>query len=156
MGPRRGWVAMAVLGGVAAASVAAAQEQPQNPGVVGVRQNTMRANAAHMGAIKQIISEYPQALPLVADNAMAIAAIAEHTPELFPDGSDKDGSKATAAVWKDQAGFEKAAKNAHQLALKLGEAAKGGDPQATLVAFGELGKNGCGGCHQTYRQKQQQ
>lgn len=156
MGARRGWMAIAVLGGLAGGTAATAQDQPQNPGVVGVRQNAMRASAAHMGVVKKIVSEYPQLLPLVEDQAMALASLAEHTPELFPDGSDKDGTKATAAVWSDKAGLKQAAQRSHDLSVKLGEAAKGGDAQATLVAFAELGKNGCGGCHQTFRQKQQQ
>lgn len=157
MNLRRNLVAAAVLGGVVAGAVAAAaQDQPQNPGVVGVRQNAMRASAAHMGTIKKVVSEYPQLLPVVEDHAAALAAIAEHTPEMFPAGSEGDGSKATPAVWNDKAGFEQASQRAHDLAAKLGEAAKGGDAKATLAAFAELGKNGCGGCHQTYRQKQQQ
>jgi cytochrome c556 len=156
MNPKRGLTALAVLGVMAAGAAAVAQEQAQNPGVVGVRQNAMRASAAHMGAVKKIVSEYPQLLPQVEDHAVALASLAEHTPELFPEGSDKDGSKALPAAWSDKAGLEKSARDAQQLAQKLGEAAKGGDARATLVAFGELGKNGCGGCHQTYRQKQQQ
>lgn len=156
MNLKRGLTAFTVLGVMIAGAAVMAQEQPQNPGVVGVRQNAMRASAAHMGTVKKIVSEYPQALPQVADHAMALASLAEHTPELFPEGSEKDGSKALPAAWSDKAGLEKSAKTAQQLAMKLGEAAKGGDAQATLAAFGELGKNGCGGCHQTYRQKQQQ
>lgn len=153
---KRGLTTLAVLGVMAAGAAAVAQEQPQNPGVVGVRQNAMRASAAHMGTVKKIVSEYPQGLAQVEDHAMALASLAEHTPELFPEGSDKDGSKALPAAWSDKAGLEKAAQTSQQLALKLGEAAKSGDAQATLAAFGEMGKNGCGGCHQTYRQKQQQ
>lgn len=156
MGVWHGWAAAAILGGIALGTAAVAQEQPQNPGVVGVRQNAMRASAAHMGVVKKIVSEYPQALPQVEFHAMALADLAEHTPELFPEGSDKDGTKATAAAWSDKAGLQKAAMNAQQLAEKLGTAAQSGDAKATLAAFGDLGKNGCGGCHQTYRQKQQQ
>ncbi len=156
MNPKRGLTALAVLGVMAAGVAAVAQEQAQNPGVVGVRQNAMRASAAHMGTVKKIVSEYPQLLPVVEGHAMALASLAEHTPEMFPAGSEGDGSKATPAAWSDKAGLEQASKRAQELALKLGEAAKGGDAQATLAAFGELGKNGCGGCHQTYRQKQQQ
>ncbi len=156
MGLRRGLMVAAVAGGMAAGAGVVAQEQAQNPGVVGVRQNAMRASAAHMGAVKKIVSEYPQLLPLVEGHATALADLAEHTPEMFPAGSEGDGSKATPAAWGDKAGLEQASQRAQQLAQKLGEAAKGGDARATLAAFGELGKNGCGGCHQTYRQKQQQ
>ena len=38
---------------------------------------------------------------------------------------------------------------------QLVDAAKGGDAKATLAAFAALGKEGCGGCHQTFRKKEQ-
>ena len=56
-------------------------------------------------------------------------------------------------IWTDQAGFKAAAEKAEGLAEKLTEAAKGGDAQATLAAFAALGKEGCGGCHETFRKK---
>jgi cytochrome c556 len=40
-----------------------------------------------------------------------------------------------------------------ELATKLEAAANSGDQAATLAAFGALGKDGCGGCHETYRKK---
>ena len=32
-------------------------------------------------------------------------------------------------------------------------AVKGGDKTAITAAFGDMGKNGCGGCHEPYREK---
>ena len=43
---------------------------------------------------------------------------------------------------------------ARELAGKLAETSQGGDVQATLAAFAALGKEGCGGCHETFRKKQ--
>ena len=63
-------------------------------------------------------------------------------------------TSALPAVWSDQAGFKAAAEKAEGLAEKLAAAAKSGDPQATLAAFAALGKEGCGGCHQTFRKKE--
>ena len=143
--------------GLGSVSIALAQQQqqnPQNPGVVGVRQNTMRAQAGHMGAIQKILTEYPQLLSHVEAHATSIAMTSGHVPEMFPPGSDKDGSKATAAVWNDPNGLQQAAQRAEDLAKRLADAARSGDRQATLAAFGAMGKNGCGGCHETYRQKQ--
>lgn len=147
---------VAALAAVLGSTAVIAQQQQQNPGVVGVRQNTMRAQAGHMGAMQKILTEYPQLLKHVEFHAGAIAEGTEYIPEMFPAGTDKDGSKATPAVWSDKAGFEKAAQRAHDLAQKLAETAKGGDAKATLAAYQALGKEGCGGCHETYRQKQQQ
>lgn len=47
-----------------------------------------------------------------------------------------------------------AADKAQALARKLGEAATGGDLDAARAAFAALGKEGCGGCHETFRRKQ--
>jgi cytochrome c556 len=140
--------------GLGVTSIATAQQNQQNPGVVGVRQNTMRAQAAHMGAMQKILAEYPQLISHVEAHATAIANASAKTHELFPAGSDKDGSKATPAAWSDAAGLEQAGKKAEELARQLAETSKGDDAKATLAAFGALGKNGCGGCHETYRQKQ--
>lgn len=139
---------------VGVASVATAQQNQQNPGVVGVRQNTMRSQAAHMGAMQKILTEYPQLIGHVEAHALAIATTSGKTHEMFPAGTDKDGSKATPAAFTDHAGLEQAGKKAEDLARQVAEASKGGDAKATLAAFGALGKNGCGGCHELYRQKQ--
>ena len=45
------------------------------------------------------------------------------------------------------------AEKAEGLAEKLAEAAESGDAKATLAAFATLGKEGCGGCHGTFRKK---
>ncbi len=72
---------------------------------------------------------------------------------MFPPGSDQQPTAALPVIWTDQAGFKAAAEKAEGLAEKLAEAAKGGDAQATLAAFAALGKEGCGGCHETFRKK---
>ena len=73
---------------------------------------------------------------------------------MFPPGSGQPASAALPTVDSDQTGFKAAAEKAEGLAEKLGETAKGGDVKATLAAFAALGKEGCGGCHETFRKKQ--
>ncbi len=138
---------------VVAGGVVYAQDAPKATGVVALRQATMKANGDHMAAIKVILTETPELMALVPAHAEAIHGDAESTSKLFPPGSDQPASWALPAVWSDQAGFEAAATKATELSGKLVEAAKGGDPQATLAAFATLGKEGCGGCHQTFRKK---
>jgi cytochrome c556 len=152
MSPKHPALALAALGVVAGTAVVA-QEEPKATGVVAVRQAAMKANADHMNAIKAIITEYPELLPQVEFHAEAIKETAEYAPGMFPPGSDQEPTEALPAVWSDQAGFTAAAERAEELAGKLAETAKGGDPQATLAAFAALGKNGCGGCHETFREK---
>ena len=135
------------------ASLTAAQQEGAK-GVVAIRQATMDANAKHMNAIKAILSEDPQLIKLVAFHAEAIAEAAEYVPEMFPQGSTQMPTAALPVIWEKQDQFKQAAERAHGLAGKLAETSQGGDVQATLTAFAALGKEGCGGCHETFRKKQ--
>lgn len=141
-------VTLGALGG----SIAGAQEEKAT-GVVAVRQAAMKANGDHMTAIKAILTEYPQLLAQVEYHADALKESAEYTPAMFPPGSDNSPTWALPPVWSDAAGFKAAAEKAEGLAEKLAEAAKTGDAKATLAAFATLGKDGCGGCHGTFRKK---
>jgi cytochrome c556 len=91
---------------------------------------------------------------LVAFHAQAIAEAAEYVPEMFPQGSTQPPADALPAIWEKPDQFKQAAERAHELAEKLAETARGGDVQATQAAFGTLGKEGCGGCHETFRKKE--
>ena len=139
--------------GLGLAPLAVAQEQGAK-GVVAVRQATMEANAKHMNAIKAILTEDPQLLKHVAFHAQAIAEAAEYAPEMFPQGSTQPPTAALPVIWEKPDQFKQAAERAHGLAEKLAETSRGGDVPATLAAFAALGKEGCGGCHETFRKKQ--
>ncbi|MFL5333999.1 MAG: c-type cytochrome [Geminicoccaceae bacterium] len=153
MGRKQFMIAAAALG-VLGATAVLAQDQPKATGVVAVRQSTMKANADHMGAIKAILTEAPDLIGQIEFHAEAIKEAAEYTPAMFPAGSDQPASWALPPVWSDAAGFKAAAEKSEDLAGKLADTAKGGDPKATLAAFATLGKEGCGGCHQTFRKKE--
>ena len=107
-----------------------------------------------MSAIKAILPEEPQLLSHVAFHAEAIAEAAEYVPEMFPSGSTQPPTDALPVIWEKQDQFKQAAERAHELAQKLAETAKGGDAKATQAAFATLGKEGCGGCHETFRKKE--
>ena len=70
---------------------------------------------------------------------------------MFPKDGNTIDTWALAAVWDQPAEFAAAAKRNQELAQNLGEVASGGDAKATLVAFATLGRQGCGGCHETFR-----
>jgi cytochrome c556 len=146
-------VLLAAGAGLGLVSIAAAQEKGAK-GVVAVRQATMEANAKHVGAIKFILTEEPGLIGQVAFHAEAIAGAAEHVPDMFPPGSTQAPTDALPAIWEKPDQFKQAAQRAHGLAERLAEAARGGDVQATQAAFGALGKEGCGGCHETFRKKE--
>jgi cytochrome c556 len=150
----RGKLIVLLAGSLALGSASAGMAQEKATGIVAVRQLTMKANGDHMGAIKAILTEQPQLVKRVVWHAEAITEAAEYTPELFPAGSDQPPTAALPAIWNDQKGFQAAAGKAENLARQLAKTAQTGDVQATLAAFAALGKEGCGGCHQTYRKPQ--
>jgi cytochrome c556 len=146
--------ALAVLlsGGLALQVVA------QDPAeIVKKRQDAMKANGGDMKAINEFLEKGVG----TADDVKAKAgSIKEHSAlivGLFPagtgmdDGVGKTGAKKE--IWEKPDEFKAAADNLGTLAGKLEEAAATGDKQQMADAFGALGKNGCGGCHQTFRQK---
>ena len=153
MAPKQLMIAVAGLGLLGATAVLA-QDQPKATGVVAVRQAAMKANGDHMTAIKAILTEYPQLIGQIEFHADAIKETVEYAPAMFPPGSGQPASAALPTVDSDQTGFKAAAEKAEGLAEKLDETAKGGDVKATLAAFAALGKEGCGGCHETFRKKQ--
>jgi cytochrome c556 len=127
--------------------------------VIETRQKAMKGLGMHMEAINAFVEKGEGDAAMVAERAKEIAATSEKIPELFPEGTslaDSHGIKtaAKAEIWSDRAGFEEAAEHMGEEAEELAETAEGGDKQAIAAAFAELGKEGCGGCHTKFRQKQ--
>ena len=122
------------------------------------RQALMRLQGAAAGAIKAAIdSKDPARVKQVEASARAMSFSATAIPTMFPAGSDSKAGKTRALdkIWSDSPGFKKAADNMGKLAAALADALKSGDAAASMAAFANLGKEGCGGCHGTYQAKQQ-
>ena len=127
--------------------------------VIETRQKAMKELGGHMKAINGFVEKGEGDAAMVAEHAVAIAETSKKIPELFPAGTglaDGHGVKTAAKpeIWSNRPGFEQAAMTMGTKAGELADAAKGGDKQTIAAAFGELGKNGCGGCHSNFRQKQ--
>ncbi|MGH7185429.1 MAG: c-type cytochrome [Pseudomonadota bacterium] len=127
--------------------------------VIETRQKAMKGLGKHMEAINAFVEKGEGDAAGVAEHAKAIAETAKVIPMVFPEGTslaDSHGIKTAAKpeIWSDRPGFEKAAEYMGEEAEELAEAAEGGDKQVIAAAFAELGKEGCGGCHSKFRQKQ--
>ena len=146
-------LALGVLAAVATGSVAVQAQEAT--GIVAYRKAVMKSLGAHMGALKSILTDQTQLIDQVALHAHAIGETAKITPVMFPEGSLDAPTEALPVIWEDWAGFEAAAGTLTELASALAETSKGGDAQATLAAFGKMGKEGCGGCHNEYRKKKE-
>lgn len=87
----------------------------------------------------------------IAVNAETLALTSQHIPSLFPKGSLTDKSKAKPEVWEKWAEFEAAAKKMEAEAVKLRDAARAKNAQATEAIMKDFGRNACGTCHTPFR-----
>lgn len=125
--------------------------------VVKERQETMKKLGDHMKAINAFVESGAGSAEDVAARAAEIQQVSERIPTLFPQGTSLDDNVgktgAKPVIWTDWTDFETAADKMGQEAGTLATTAAGGDKAAIGTQFAALGKNGCGGCHETFRQK---
>jgi cytochrome c556 len=112
------------------------------------RQAVMKDNSAANKAIKGAVEAKDYAT--IEAKAKDIMGNADQIVGLFPKGSDKGKTKATAAIWDKSDDFAKAAKSLSKAAGELAAAAKAKDEAAVLVKVKAMGDT-CGGCHKPFR-----
>lgn len=115
------------------------------------RHAVMGSLAAHMKAAKAAMDAGD--LKAVANQAEAIHWLARILPDVFPKGSGPEmgDTRAAPKIWEDRDGFVAASHRLADTASALAKDAKSGNADATEAAFRQTGKEGCGGCHKTYR-----
>ncbi|QQA44662.1 c-type cytochrome [Pelagovum pacificum] len=145
-----------VLSIAAALCSTAAVAQDQNPAVA-ARQSHMSLYAHNLGIIggmAQGNTEYDAEMAATA--ATDLRMLAEISEQAYwPEGTDSEsieGTRALPAIWEDMEGFDASRAALVEAAVAMEEAA-GESLEALQGAMGGLGQ-GCGGCHQTYRQQQ--
>ena len=128
--------------------------QAANEKVMQDRQTLMKQQGADMGAVKGYLDDKND-LAKASAGAADLAATMKKLPDVFPPntaGPNPDGKYETKAeVWSDWNGFLAQRDTAAKKVEVLEAALKGGDKAAIQTAFGDLGKEGCGGCHQKFR-----
>ena len=126
--------------------------------IVKHREGEMKKLGGHMKAIGGFLKKGEGTAADVARRAGEIGAIARKMPSMFPDGTEMNGAadskyKSKPELWLDWENFEKAAALLESKSKALAVAAGGGDRAAIGEAFNEMGKKGCGGCHELFRMK---
>ena len=161
---RQPWVWSAVAGASLLAAtlgaVAYAADEPVN--IVKYRKAFMDANGAHISMIAAVVKGEVSFTGDVATNARALAEqgklLTANLEQLFPEGTAKgetaEKSAALPTIWERWDEFQQAAQAFEQESAKLVEAAESGDQMAFAQQLGALGKQGCGNCHETFREKQ--
>jgi cytochrome c556 len=140
-------------------AAAFAADEPAN--IVKYRKAFMGANGAHITMIAAVVKG-EVSFGDVATNAQALAEqgklLTANLEQLFPEGTAKgetgEKSAALPPIWEKWGEFEQAAQKFEEESAKFAEVAAGGDQTAIAQQLGSLGKNGCGNCHETFREKQ--
>ena len=146
-------VGAALAIGAAASSAALAVDKDQ---VIKDRQALMKEQGADMGAVKGFLDDKNDQAAATAKATDLVDAI-KKIPSLFPPdtgGPNPEGKYTTKPeIWTDAKGFGAAVDTATEKATALLAAVKGGDKTAIQAAFSDMGKNGCGGCHEKFREE---
>jgi len=146
-------VALSVI--VLVAGLYASVTRADDAAVLDNRSATMKAQGKDMGAIKAFTEDKGDLSAAQAAGADLVTQVAK-IPDLFPKGTGMTAfpgkSYARDAIWTDWDKFLAAAKNASTKAEALNAALKSGDKAAITAAFGDMGKNGCGSCHEPFRE----
>lgn len=152
------WIAIAAAGVlVTTAGAAFAADEPAN--VIKYRQAFMKANGAHITMIAAVVKGEVSWTDELAGHAHALHEQSKNLLRLFPEGSGKDDTEvksvALPVIWEQWGEFEEAANAFEAESAKLVEAVESGDQAAIARQVGALGKQGCGNCHETFREKQE-
>jgi cytochrome c556 len=148
--------ALFIAGGLLLGVDAAATED--NATIVKQRQDLMKQNGDDMKTIAGFVQGGAGTLDDVAAAAGQLAENAMKIPDLFPPNTGmndvtepKNGAKPV--IWEKWDEFVGDADTLEQEALVMRELAMNGDADCVAAQLEVLGGEGCGGCHQTFRQK---
>ena len=144
--------AIAVVVGLGAIATAA----EDLAAVVKDRQGVMKQQSDDLKVIKAYLDGGDDQAAAV-QKAQDLVAISGKLPDVWPAGtSSKDmpgKSNAKPDIWQDMAKFKAIQATVKTADEALLAALQKGDKAAATTAFGDLGKNGCGACHGTFREK---
>lgn len=148
---KQGFVVV-VLGGVVGSGIATVRAQDGTAGAIKYRQNVMKSQEGHFGAMGGIVQRQVPYQAHLAVHAAAIHGTSKMIPQMFPEGSGTGETRAKPEIWQQQAKFEQAAKKLEEESAKLVEIAQGGDMKQITVQFLAVGK-ACKACHRSFRKR---
>ncbi len=147
-----GVCALALVVAVAAFGPEQAAVADQHGQVAEERSKLMKGMGGAMRTLKGFVEGRNSAEEASAA-ADVIAAAAPKIPDVFPPGTGMGAdpkSESKDVIWEKWDEFTAASTLLGDKAAALKTALASGDASA---AFGDLGKNGCGGCHRQFREK---
>jgi cytochrome c556 len=145
--------AMAAVVFVGVTGIALAQDKET---VLKDRQATMKEQGKDMQNVKAFL-DGKGGLAQAKESAVDLTHTTNKIPALFPPGTGGPNPTgdyvAKPVIWNEWDKFITAQKTAAAKAEALVVAVNSGDKTAIEAAYGDLGKNGCGNCHTTFREK---
>ncbi|MEO3429476.1 cytochrome c [Pelagibius sp. CAU 1746] len=141
----------------ASADVGAQLASADRTAVVKERQELMKSIGGNMKTIADFLKESKGTATEAQAAAAKIGELAQEIPAAFEteaslaemDAVGKNRSKPE--IWLNWDGFVEDAETLKAKSAMLVTAFAGGESGAIQTAFGDMGKNGCGGCHQDFR-----
>ena len=127
-----------------------AQDDPE--AAIKYRQNHMRAQSGHLGAMVLIVKGDVEQRSHLSQHAKALRTLTTFIVDVFPEGSDLGETRAKEEIWDDFEAFTETAKRAEVAAAELAAVAESGD-QGALEAKLATVADSCKGCHKKYRTK---
>jgi cytochrome c556 len=153
LSPKQQMIATLVLAFSGLAGTTLAQDKET---VVKNRESLMKEQAKDLGTVKAY-TEGKADLAQAEASAANLTQTTKKIPDAFPPGTggpDSEGKFATKqAIWTDWNKFLDVQNTTASKADALLVALKSGNKAAVETAFADLGKNGCGACHETFREK---
>lgn len=155
---RKSWIAFGatIIVATGIAIVQSSHSIADSP-VVEQRQALMKEMGKQMGIINDFLEKGMGDATAAKAAADKIHADSMKIPDLFPQGTSLDDNVgktgAKPDIWANFDNFKSAAAKLGELSEATSTAAASGDKTAIADAFGNMGKNACGGCHQTFRKK---
>ena len=150
---RSGMAVVVALALGVAAGAALAQAKPEQ--LVKQRQSVMTLQGKYFGPMAAMAQgKAPYNADIVRRNAAFLDNLTRMPWDTFePSTKDVKPSGALPAIWEQPAKFKEAASRLENEANKLYEVSRSGDEAAVKAQIGAVGK-ACGGCHESFRQKQ--
>ena len=150
---RKGGMAVVValaLGGVVGAALA--QAKPEQ--LVKQRQAVMTLQGKYFGPMAAMAQgKAPYNADVVKRNAAYLDNLSRMPWDGFDAGTKDVKSAALPAIYEQTDKFKEAASRLENESHKLYTVAQSGDEAAVKAQIGAVGKS-CGGCHESFRQKQ--
>jgi cytochrome c556 len=141
-----------VLAGALVVVDAGAQVKPEI--LVKQRQAAMTLIGKYWGPLGGMMQgRVPYDAAVVQRNAGYLNALDKMPWDGFQENTKDVKSAALPAIWEKAGEFKQAQERLQSEVSKLVQVSSGGDEAAVKAQLGAVGK-ACGGCHETFRQKQ--